>query len=91
MRKLVKNDVKFDAHYEGGNLDLAIKTGKDEYDLFIRIDTNTRGHNSWFNFKMHVKEKGRKIKLNIVNCRKKYSLFGRGHQPYIKSKKADKD
>ena len=89
--KLVKNDVKFNANHEGGNLDLVIQTGPDEFDLFMRIDTNTKGHTSWFNFKMHVKEKGRKIKINIVNFRKSNNMFVRGHKPFYKSKKADND
>ena len=40
---------------------------------------------------MHVQEKGRKIKINIVNCRKGNNLFNRGHRPFIKNKKADND
>ena len=38
------NELKFDAAFESGNLDLVIKPKPFEYDLFMRVDTNTRGH-----------------------------------------------
>jgi hypothetical protein len=48
-------DVQFDSHFESGNLEMAIKVGPWEYDLFMRVDTNTRGHFSWYYFKVsHV-------------------------------------
>jgi len=28
-------------------MDAVIKTGPFEYDLFMRIDANTKGHNQW--------------------------------------------
>ncbi len=37
-------DLKFDSNFESGNLDMVIKTKESEYDLFMRVDTNTRGH-----------------------------------------------
>lgn len=42
--------TSFNSIFEGGNLDLVIKVGQDEYDLFMRVDSNTRGHFSWYNF-----------------------------------------
>ena len=48
----------------------------------MRIDTNTRGHVQWFNFK--IKNTGKKkIKLNIVNFRKYKTLYNRDMKPYI--------
>jgi hypothetical protein len=40
----------FDSNFESGNLDMAIKVGEKEYDLYMRVDTNTRGHHQWFHF-----------------------------------------
>jgi hypothetical protein len=40
----LQNELIFDSNFESGNLDLVIKTGKNEYDLYMRVDTNTRGH-----------------------------------------------
>lgn len=48
----------------------------------MRVDTNTRGHVQWFNFK--IKNTGKsKIKLNIINFRKLKSLYNRGMKPYV--------
>ena len=40
----LQNELIFDSNFESGNLDLVIKTGQNEYDLYMRVDTNTRGH-----------------------------------------------
>ena len=37
--------IFFDSTFESGNLDAVIKTDNYEYDLFMRIDANTKGHN----------------------------------------------
>jgi hypothetical protein len=42
----------------------------------MRIDTNTRGHLQWFNFR--VKNMGKKkVKFNIVNFQKAKTLYQR--------------
>ena len=45
-------DLIFNSEFECGNLDLAIKISDFEYDLFVRIDSNTKGHINWYNFKV---------------------------------------
>jgi len=48
MKKDVSEDcLTFNSIFEGGNLDTVIRTGYDAYDLFIRTDSNTKGHTSW--------------------------------------------
>lgn len=47
-----KNVLTFDSNFESGNLDCAVMIDEKEYDLFIRVDSNTRGHCQWFNFKV---------------------------------------
>jgi len=42
----------FDSAFESGNLDMAVRVKRNEYDLFLRCDTNTRGHTAWFYFKV---------------------------------------
>jgi hypothetical protein len=39
-----EKELKFDSIFEGGNLDMVIKVKPWEYDLYMRVDTNTRGH-----------------------------------------------
>jgi len=34
----------FDSYFESGNLDFVIKLKNKEYDLYMRVDSNTRGH-----------------------------------------------
>ena len=79
--------IIFNSFFESGNLDCALKTGEREYDLFLRVDSNTRGHLHWFNFKVKNLEKLQRYKFNICNYQKCESLYSRGMKPYIFSKK----
>jgi hypothetical protein len=36
--------LTFDSSFESGNLDMAYRAREDEYNLYMRVDTNTRGH-----------------------------------------------
>lgn len=36
--------VIFDSDFESGNLDLVFEYTNNEYDLYLRIDSNTKGH-----------------------------------------------
>lgn len=45
MNKKIKNDFYFDSDFESGNLDLVYKNEKNEYNLYMRVDSNTVGHN----------------------------------------------
>lgn len=57
-------------------MDCVVRVGEGEYDLYLRIDTNTRGHLQWFNFT--VKNCGkRRVKFNIVNFKKAKTLYQR--------------
>ncbi len=69
-------ELWFDSNFESGNLDTAVKVSANEYDLFMRVDTNTRGHNQWYNFTVKTNEK-RKVKFNIVNFRRIKTLYQR--------------
>lgn len=65
---------------------MAIKVNSYEYELFMRSDSNTKGHTHWFNFKVKNMKKGTTYKLNIANFTKKKCLYIRGMRPYINSK-----
>ena len=45
-----ETELVFDSNFESGNLDMIIKKKDLEYDLYMRVDTNTRGHHQWFYF-----------------------------------------
>lgn len=42
-----ENNLIFDSQFESGNLDAVIKINDNEYDCFMRVDSNTRGHLQW--------------------------------------------
>lgn len=70
----------FDSNFECGNLDMAFKVSDTEYDLFMRVDTNTKGIQQWFNFSVEYDSffEGKTVKFNILNFTKKSSLFCKG-------------
>ena len=47
-----KHELIFDSCFEGGNLDCAVRLKVNEYDLLLRVDSNTVGHVQWFYFKV---------------------------------------
>ncbi len=53
----------------------------------MRVDSNTRGHLHWFNFKVKNMQKLIKYRFNICNLQKSKSLYSRGQKPYIFSAK----
>jgi len=44
------DELQFDSFFESGNLDIVTKAKNFEYDLYMRIDTNSTGHQQWFYF-----------------------------------------
>lgn len=60
-----------------------MRVNNHEYDLFMRVDSNTKGHTSWYFFKVKNTRKGNKIIFNICNFHKKNSLYQKGMCPYI--------
>lgn len=74
-----ERELTFDSNFESGNLDYVVKRGQFEYDLYMRVDTNTRGHHQWFYFAVHVEDINyfgdKKIKLNVMNFTKPTSLY----------------
>lgn len=48
----------------------------------MRVDSNTKGHFSWFFFKVTSKAQ-KKVKFNICNFYKQYILYSKGMKPYV--------
>ena len=40
----VENECEFDSDFESGNLDYVGKVSEGEYDLLMRLDTNSSSH-----------------------------------------------
>lgn len=61
--------------FESGNLDCAIKVAECEFDLFLRVDSNTKGHVQWFYFSVKNGSRRQKLKMNLCNLSKAKSLY----------------
>ncbi|CAK72384.1 unnamed protein product (macronuclear) [Paramecium tetraurelia] len=83
---MLKQGIQFNSSFESGNLDRVDQISNEEYNLFMRIDTNSIGHSNWFYFKT-TNNQLNKIKFNICNFTKPQSLYTKGMKPYILSKK----
>jgi len=60
-----------------------------EYDLYMRADTNTTGHNQWFYFSIKYNQplmKGKTITFNICNFTKPHSLYTYGMRVCVAKK-----
>ncbi len=53
----------------------------------MRVDSNTRGHLQWYNFKVKNMKKNHAYIFNICNFSKPKSLYSRGMKPFAYSKK----
>lgn len=85
------DELLFDSDFECGNLDVVMKIAANEYDLFMRVDSNTRGHNSWFFFKVRNTKAGESITFNICNFHKTNSLYTNGLRPFFFSRLTSKE
>jgi hypothetical protein len=68
---------------ESGNLDMAVFVKRNEYDCFIRSDTNTLGHTNWYYFKVNNKKHIGVVQFNICNITKTKNLYSTGMTPYV--------
>ena len=79
-----------DSKFESGNIEKVFTDAdprSQEYHLFMNADTNTRGHQQWFYFRVRNTKRGTKYKFNIWNFTKPKSLFNEGMKPVWLSKK----
>ena len=70
--------MSFDAVFESGNLDRVVMVSPNEYDLYMRADTNAKGHHEWFYFKAFSKKPLGPVKFNVINFTKNRSLYENG-------------
>lgn len=69
----------FDSNFESGNLDSAYLDNLDRYNLLLKVDTNTKGHNHWFYFKAQNWYPGQTCTFTILNMvRDLSSFYGKG-------------
>ena len=74
---LEEKNLKFNSNFECGNLDAAIHVSPNEYDLFMRVDSNTKGHTNWYFFTVQNGNFVGSVRFNICNFRRDKSLYER--------------
>ncbi len=76
--------LAFSSDFESGNLDAAVRLSEFEYDLFLRVDSNTRGHCFWYYFEVTNRRPDRlSLRFNLCNLSRSGSLYSRGMRPYL--------
>ncbi len=81
-----QSSLNFSSDFESGNLDLAVRVKPNEYDCFIRSDTNTKGHTNWYYFKVYNHKQRGLVQFNICNIVKPKNLYNKGMTPYTLSR-----
>ena len=61
--------------------------------MYCKVDTNTKGHQQWFYFKVSNTRAGHdsKYHFSICNFTKPFSLFKQGMQVHMLSKRVQKE
>lgn len=70
--------LRFDSNFECGNLARVHYVKEEEYDLYLNVDTNTKGHTQWFFFSVACTNPIGKVTFNIRNSCKWESVYGSG-------------
>ena len=69
-----------------------IHTVKEEYNLRLRNDINTEGNIQWFYFRVrNIGNDRKRVRFNIINMRKRDSLYNYGMLPLVYSVKQSKN
>ena len=65
-----KDVLLIDSMMESGNLLQADRITSDEYHMYMQVDTNTKGHQQWFYFRVRNTKTDRKYQFHIMNFTK---------------------
>ena len=78
--KKYKNVLLFDSVFESGNLLRADRLTSREYRLYMQVDTNTKGHQQWFYFRVRNTRVNQRFKFMIMNFTKPGVTGGSGYR-----------
>lgn len=74
QRLRLASQVFIDSHFESGNIDKVyqVETSSDiqKFTMFMSMDTNTRGHQQWFCFRVRNTNKQQLVEFTICNFTK---------------------
>lgn len=94
-KKITKIDcsskpMEFNANFESSNLEFASEVGPHKYDLYLKNDSNTHGHQAWFHFQVKSNEPVPTIStFNICNIKRDLKLFQEGEKIFMRRKGAN--
>ena len=80
VRKYSGDVLLIDTLFESGNLLRADRITPSEYRLYMQVDTNTRGHQQWFYFRVRNTRRDRKYIFKIMNFTKPGITGGSGYR-----------
>ena len=67
--------LEFDQNFECGNIDSVYFQANQEYNLLMKVDTNTKGNTYWFKFRVRGFKAGSTYKFNICNFSRNMETF----------------
>ena len=79
--------LEFDGAFETGNLGVAKRLSKYEWEVRIRPDTHNERHRLWFNFKVRGADRGQGALFSVPNFSKGRSMYRHGMSPLVRSRK----
>lgn len=82
-----EQNIMFSSDFESGNLEIVSRKKQNDYDLYMKPDTNTKNHFQWFYFKTNIKRARKSVKFTIKNFIKVTMLYSKGLKPYCRSLK----
>lgn len=65
-------------------MDFAVRVKPNEYDCFMKSDSNTKGHCNWYFFSVKNHDRIGSIKINVCNIGKIKNLYNKGMKPYVR-------
>jgi hypothetical protein len=78
--------VSFEAGGESCNLQCVAMDAYGEYNVMLSVDTNTKGHQSWFYFTVaNNTAHKQKIIINICNLKRKFPMIKNGQGVYMRA------
>ena len=80
LRKYNGDVLLFDTIFESGNLLRADRITRAEYRLYMQVDTNTKGHQQWFYFRVKNTRRDRKFIFKLMNFTKPGVTGGTGYR-----------
>ena len=84
----LSDEYLFTSAFEGGNLDCVVKVAPTEFDLFLRVDSNTHGHTGWYYFSVSNGSRRGPVTLHLCNLRRVPPLYEQGMSPFVYSVRA---